>query len=262
MLIRVADLHVAYGPVTALDGVAMEMEKGEIVSIIGANGAGKSTLLRAITGILKPLSGDIEFEGLSITRKRPDRIVRLGISMVPEGRQIFPDLTVRENLGVGGHILPGRRARLARYEVVIRTFPRLKERLHQHAGTLSGGEQQMLALARALMAKPDLLLLDEPSMGLSPIVTREIFSLISTINAEEGISIMLVEQNAHMALDCSHRAYVLETGRVVMEGASADIKRNPLWSRPTSASSCRGREKDGRKPPFHYLCNLCRCGIR
>ncbi len=155
------------------------------------------------------------------------RIVRLGISMVPEGRQIFPDLTVRENLEVGGHVLKGRHAKQALFEMVLATFPRLRERLHQHAGTLSGGEQQMLALGRALMADPQLLLLDEPSMGLSPIMTREIFSLIKKINDEKGISILLVEQNAHMALDYSGRAYVLETGRIVMEGKSADIKCSP-----------------------------------
>ena len=227
MLMRISDLHVSYGAVKALDGVTMEVHKGEILSLIGANGAGKSTLLRTVAGILKPLSGSIEFAGRSITRQRPDRIVRLGISMVPEGRQIFPDLTVRENLEVGGHVLKGRHAKQALFEMVLATFPRLRERLHQHAGTLSGGEQQMLALGRALMADPQLLLLDEPSMGLSPIMTREIFSLIKKINDEKGISILLVEQNAHMALDYSGRAYVLETGRVVMEGKSADIKCSP-----------------------------------
>jgi branched-chain amino acid transport system ATP-binding protein len=227
MLMRISDLRASYGPVKALDGVTMEVHKGEVVSLIGANGAGKSTLLRTVAGILKPLSGSIEFADRNITRQRPDRIVRLGISMVPEGRQIFPDLTVRENLEVGGHVLKGRHAKQALFEMVLATFPRLRERLHQHAGTLSGGEQQMLALGRALMADPQLLLLDEPSMGLSPIMTGEIFSLIKKINDEKGISILLVEQNAHMALDYSGRAYVLETGRIVMEGKSADIKRDP-----------------------------------
>jgi branched-chain amino acid transport system ATP-binding protein len=227
MLMRISDLRASYGPVKAIDGVTMEVHKGEVVSLIGANGAGKSTLLRTVAGILKPLSGSIEFADRNITRQRPDRIVRLGISMVPEGRQIFPDLTVRENLEVGGHVLRGRHAKQALFEMVLATFPRLRERLHQHAGTLSGGEQQMLALGRALMADPQLLLLDEPSMGLSPIMTGEIFSLIKKINDEKGISILLVEQNAHMALDYSGRAYVLETGRIVMEGKSADIKRDP-----------------------------------
>ena len=227
MLMRISDLHVSYGAIAALDGVTMEVHKGEVLSLIGANGAGKSTLLRAVTGILKPRSGSIEFAGRAIVRQRPDRIVSLGVSMVPEGRQIFPDLTVRENLEVGGHTLRGRGAMQELLEMVLATFPRLRERLHQHAGTLSGGEQQMLALGRALMADPQLLLLDEPSMGLSPIMTREIFSLIKKINEEKGISILLVEQNAHMALDYSSRAYVLETGRIVMEGKSADIKCDP-----------------------------------
>ncbi len=227
MLMRISDLHVAYGAYPALDGVTMEVHKGEVLSLIGANGSGKSTLLRTVAGILKPLSGSIEFAGRPITRQRPDKIVRLGISMVPEGRQIFPDLTVKENLEVGGHALRGRRTLQVLFTMVLATFPRLRERLRQHAGTLSGGEQQMLALGRALMADPQLLLLDEPSMGLSPIMTREIFSLIKTINEEKGISILLVEQNAHMALDYSGRAYVLETGRIVMEGKSAEVRCDP-----------------------------------
>lgn len=227
MLMRIGDLRVSYGPVTALDGVTLEVHKGEVLSLIGANGAGKSTLLRTVAGILKPLSGSIEFAGRSITRQRPDRIVRLGISMVPEGRQIFPDLTVRENLEVGGHVLKGRHAKQALFEMVLATFPRLRERLHQHAGTLSGGEQQMLALGRALMGNPEILLLDEPSMGLSPLITQETFSFIKMINAEKHISIVLVEQNALMALDYSNRAYVLETGKVVLTGPSSEVKQNP-----------------------------------
>jgi len=226
MLMRIAGLTVAYGAYPALDGVTMEVHEGEVLSIIGANGAGKSTLLRTVAGILRPLSGGVEFTGKDITRERPDRIVRLGISLVPEGRQIFPDLSVKENLEVGGHTLRSGPRRVL-FDMVLNTFPRLSERLHQHAGTLSGGEQQMLALGRALMADPTLLLLDEPSMGLSPIITREIFALIEKINREKGISIMLVEQNAHMALDHSDRAYVLETGRVVMEGLSGEIKCDP-----------------------------------
>ena len=227
MLMRVSGLTVSYGAIKALDGVTMEVHKGEVLSIVGANGAGKSTLLRAVAGLLKPASGTVEFAGREITRLRPDKVVRLGISLVPEGRQIFPNLTVKENLEVGGHTLKGRHRSRAIFDMALRTFPRLAERLHQHAGTLSGGEQQMLALGRALMADPALLLLDEPSMGLSPIITREIFSLIGAINREKGISIVLVEQNAHMALDHSHRAYVLETGRVVMEGPSAAVKCDP-----------------------------------
>jgi len=224
---RISDLHVAYGAIKALDGVSAEVDEGEIISIIGANGAGKSTLLRAVTGILKPQAGTIEFKGRAITGERPDRVVRLGIALVPEGRQVFPDLTVRENLEVGGHTLPGAAVKHHLFDMVLTTFPRLKERLRQHAGTLSGGEQQMLALGRALMANPELLLLDEPSMGLSPIITREIFSLIETINREKGISVILVEQNAPRALDCADRAYVLETGRIVLSGRASDVKCDP-----------------------------------
>jgi branched-chain amino acid transport system ATP-binding protein len=227
MLMRISNLHVAYGAIKALDGVSVEVRKGEILSIIGANGAGKSTLLRVVTGILKPQAGTIEFKGRAITGERPDRVVRLGIALVPEGRQVFPDLTVRENLEVGGHTLKGGAAKHRLFDMVLATFPRLRERLRQHAGTLSGGEQQMLALGRALMANPELLLLDEPSMGLSPIITREIFSLIRRINQEKGISIILVEQNAHKALDCADRAYVLETGRITLAGPASQIKGDP-----------------------------------
>ncbi|MGA2109575.1 MAG: ABC transporter ATP-binding protein [Syntrophorhabdales bacterium] len=227
MLMSISGLSVAYGPIKALDGVSLEVAKGEIVSIIGANGAGKSTMLRTVAGILKPLTGTILFREREITRQRPDRIVRQGICMVPEGRRIFPNLSVKENLELGGHTLRSRELKATLFDMVLRTFPRIRERLTQHAGTLSGGEQQMLALGRALMGNPDLLLLDEPSMGLSPLITQETFALIRRINEEKGISIVLVEQNAHMALDYSHRAYVLETGRIVLEGPSRSVKCNP-----------------------------------
>ena len=223
----ISGLSVAYGPIKALDGVSLEVAKGEIVSIIGANGAGKSTMLRTVAGLLKPLKGTILFREKEITRQRPDRIVRQGICMVPEGRRIFPNLSVKENLELGGHTLRSRELKATLFDMVLRTFPRIRERLTQHAGTLSGGEQQMLALGRALMGNPDLLLLDEPSMGLSPLITQETFALIRRINEEKGISIVLVEQNAHMALDYSHRAYVLETGRIVLEGPSRSVKCNP-----------------------------------
>lgn len=219
-------LTVSYDAITALDDVTMRVDTREIVSIIGANGAGKSTLLKTVAGLLRPRVGEIVFKDRNIAGVRPDRIVRQGICMVPEGRHIFPDLTVKENLEVGGHTVKGHGLKNSLFQFILATFPRLKERLYQHAGTLSGGEQQMLALGRALMGNPDLLLLDEPSMGLSPIITREIFSLIKRINTEKGISIVLVEQNARMALDHSHRAYVLETGRIVMEGESSAIKCN------------------------------------
>ena len=227
MLMSISGLSVAYGPIKALDGVSLEVAKGEIVSIIGANGAGKSTMLRTVAGLLKPLKGTILFREKEITRQRPDRIVRQGICMVPEGRRIFPNLSVKENLELGGHTLRSRELKATLFDMVLRTFPRIRERLTQHAGTLSGGEQQMLALGRALMGNPDLLLLDEPSMGLSPLITQETFALIRRINEEKGISIVLVEQNAHMALDYSHRAYVLETGRIVLEGPSRSVKCNP-----------------------------------
>lgn len=226
-MLRISNLHVAYGAIKALDGVTVEVFEGEILSIIGANGAGKSTLLKTVAGILKPTSGDVAFKGRIITKERPDRIMRLGICMVPEGRRIFPDLSVKENLDIGAYTLKSRELKHSLFDMVVATFPRLKERLRQHAGTLSGGEQQMLALGRALMGNPELLLLDEPSMGLSPIMTREIFSLIEKINTEKGIAIVLVEQNAHMALDYSHRSYVLETGQVVMQGRSSEVKCNP-----------------------------------
>ena len=223
----ISDLSVVYGPVKALEGVSLEVAKGEIVSIVGANGAGKSTMLRTVAGLLKPSRGTILFREREITRQRPDRIVRQGICMVPEGRRIFPNLSVKENLELGGHTLRSRDLKATLFGMVLDTFPRIRERLSQHAGTLSGGEQQMLALGRALMGNPDLLLLDEPSMGLSPLITQETFTLIRRINEEKGISIILVEQNAHMALDYSHRAYVLETGRIVLEGPSASVKCNP-----------------------------------
>jgi branched-chain amino acid transport system ATP-binding protein len=226
MLMEIRDLRVNYGAINALAGVSIHIEAGEIISVIGANGAGKSTLLKTVTGIVKPAAGTIDLEGRSIQGVRPDRIVKLGITMVPEGRRVFPDLTVKENLELGGYTLAGGELKRGLFDLVLSTFPRLKERLKQHAGTLSGGEQQMLAMGRALMGNPRLLLLDEPSMGLSPIITREIFSLIRLINTEKGISIVLVEQNAHMALEHSQRTYVLENGRIVMEGSSSDIKRD------------------------------------
>jgi len=227
VLLAIRGLGVSYGIIGALGDVNLEVHRGEIVSIIGANGAGKSTLLKSITGIIRPASGAITFDGTEITRLRTDMIVRMGVTMVPEGRRIFPDLTVRENLELGGFCVPENRTRRDLFDLIISTFPRLKERMKQHAGTLSGGEQQMLAMGRALMSQPKLLLLDEPSMGLSPIVTREIFSLVTRINREKDISIMLVEQNAHMALEHSHRSCVLENGRIILEGRSENIRHDP-----------------------------------
>ncbi len=224
---KISHLHVSYGTIRAIHDVSLEVNEGEILSIIGANGAGKSTLLKTVTGLLRAETGDIRYQGHRINRERPDRLVQMGICMVPEGRRVFPDLTVKENLELGAYTVTRRHLRRELFDLTLHTFPRLQERLKQHAGTLSGGEQQMLAVGRALMGNPRLLLLDEPSMGLSPIITKEIFSLIKMVNKEKGISMMLVEQNAHMALEHSHRTYVLETGKVVMEGASSIIKRDP-----------------------------------
>ena len=227
MLLKIESLTVNYGAIRAIDGVTLDVQVGEILSVVGANGAGKSTLLKTITGLLKPVSGDVQLEGKSLRGLRPDRIVRLGITMVPEGRKIFPDLTVKENLDLGGYTLNNKELSRGLLDLILATFPRLKQRLKQHAGTLSGGEQQMLAMGRALMGNPRLLLLDEPSMGLSPKMTQEIFSLIRLVNAEKGISMVLVEQNAHMALRHSHRTYVLENGRIVLGGASSELKHDP-----------------------------------
>jgi len=227
MLIKVSGLHVAYGNVTVLHGVDVEAAQGEVLSIIGANGAGKTTLLKTIAGILRPTSGEIIYGGKNITNERPHRILRFGIALVPEGRRVFPDLTVRENLALGAYTITDRKLKKQLRDLVLETFPKLRERLWQHAGTLSGGEQQMLAVGRAVMANPQLLLLDEPSMGLSPLMTQEIFSLIRTINVEKNITMILVEQNAHMALEFSHRTYVLENGSIVMSGPSSKVKSDP-----------------------------------
>lgn len=226
MLMKIEGLTVTYGVIRALDNVALEVMAGEILSVIGANGSGKSTLLKTITSIIKPVAGTIMFDGMAIQGMRPDKVVRLGITMVPEGRHIFPDLTVKENLELGGYAISDHGLKTELFDLIMATFPRIKERLKQHAGTLSGGEQQMLAMGRALMGNPKLLLLDEPSMGLSPIITREIFSLIRLINKEKQISMILVEQNAHMALEHSERTYVLENGRITMHGPSQEIKSN------------------------------------
>ncbi len=226
MILKISDITVSYGAVKALDNISLYLNRGEIISVIGANGAGKTTLLKTVSGILNAKSGSIVFEEIHIGGLKPEKIVKQGITMVPEGRRIFPDLSVKENIELGGYSIRDRHLKKGIYELVLSTFPRLKERLKQHAGTLSGGEQQMLAMGRALMSNPKLLLLDEPSMGLSPIVTREIFALIDFINIENNISIILVEQNAHMALEHSRRAYVLENGRIAMEGESSVLKND------------------------------------
>jgi branched-chain amino acid transport system ATP-binding protein len=226
MLLEVKDLNVYYGAIHALQGLSFHIEEGEIVSLIGANGAGKSTTLRTVSGILRPRNGHIFFKGEEITTTPAEQIVRKGISHVPEGRKIFAPLTVRENLEMGAYTRNDPDEIQKSMDRAFISFPRLKERLNQLGGTLSGGEQQMLATARGMMSKPSLLLLDEPSMGLSPILVEEIFKIIKEINSQ-GTSILLVEQNALMALSISNRAYVLETGRIVLEGDAEDVKNNP-----------------------------------
>ena len=225
-MLRVENLSVFYGAIHALQGVSFHMEKGEIVTLIGANGAGKSTILRTLSGILRPRSGSILFNGQELTMVPAEKIVKLGMSHVPEGRRIFAPLTVRENIMMGAYTRSDPAEIQETLERGYKSFPRLRERESQYGGTLSGGEQQMLAMARALMSKPSLLLLDEPSMGLSPILVEEIFKIIVEIN-KQGTSILLVEQNAQMALSIANRAYVLETGSIVLSGDARDIASNP-----------------------------------
>lgn len=225
-MLNVTDLNVSYGAIHALKGVSFNLEEGEIVALIGANGAGKSTTLNTISGILKPDCGSIDLEGEDISKITPAQIVQQGVVQVPEGRKIFARMTVRENLEMGAYSLDDKDQIQAHMENVYKIFPRLKERHRQLGGTLSGGEQQMLAMGRGLMANPRLLLLDEPSMGLAPILVKQIFEVIQDIN-QEGVSILLVEQNAHMALSIADRGYVLETGKIVLSGDVESLMENP-----------------------------------
>lgn len=222
MMLHVENLQVYYGAIHALKGVSFHLDKGEVVALIGANGAGKSTVLKTISGLLRPREGLVTFEGQVLEEVPPQDIVRKGVIHVPEGRKIFPRMTVTENLEMGAYIHADRAAINRDMESVFERFPRLKERRNQLGGTLSGGEQQMLAIGRGLMAHPSLLLLDEPSMGLSPLLVEQIFDIIQDIN-EQGTSILLVEQNAQMALAIADRAYVLETGKIVMQGTGDDL---------------------------------------
>ena len=226
VLLEVKDLEVYYGAIRALQGVSFSVTEKEIVTLIGANGAGKSTTLRAISGLLQAKKGEIIFQGQRLNKVPAHKIVRLGISHVPEGRQVFPNLTVTENLLMGAFTRTDQNEIKSSLEMVMERFPRLKERKNQLAGTLSGGEQQMLAMGRGLMGKPVLLILDEPSMGLSPLLVEEIFEIIKTINGQ-GTTVLLVEQNAYMALQVAHRAYVLETGRIVLSGSTAELQADP-----------------------------------
>jgi branched-chain amino acid transport system ATP-binding protein len=225
-LLSIEDLVVSYGAILALHGISFHVDEGEIVTLIGANGAGKSTTLRAISHLLDSDRGKIMYDGVDLVRQEADAIVRMGVVQVPEGRRIFAPLTVRENLEMGAYTRQDKQGIEESMEWVFQMFPRLKERAEQRGATLSGGEQQMLALGRGLMAKPRLLLLDEPSMGLAPILVEEIFETIRQIN-EEGVTILLVEQNAHMALSVAHRCYVLETGVIELEGTAAELRENP-----------------------------------
>jgi branched-chain amino acid transport system ATP-binding protein len=219
-------VDVYYGAIHALHGVSLHVEAGEIVTLIGSNGAGKSTTLRAISGLIRCRAGGIRFEGRDVGRMRPHQVVTAGISQAPEGRRVFANLTVRENLDLGAYTRRDRPAVRQDFDEVLELFPRLKERLAQQAGTLSGGEQQMLAIGRALMARPRLLLLDEPSLGLAPFLVTEIFRIIREVN-RRGTTVLLVEQNAHMALETAQRGYVLETGRVVLADEGRALLANP-----------------------------------
>jgi branched-chain amino acid transport system ATP-binding protein len=225
-MLKVNDIHVYYDAIHALKGVSFSVAKGELVTLLGANGAGKTTTLKTLSGLLRPRRGTMELEGERLEKVEPHEIVRRGVAHVPEGRKVFPRFTVRENLEVGGYTR-NKRALGADFDFVFGLFPRLKERHKQYAGTLSGGEQQMLAIGRALMAKPKLLLLDEPSMGLAPKIVEQILENIRAIN-EAGVTVLLVEQNAAMALAISHRGYVLETGSVILEGSAAELACNDL----------------------------------
>jgi branched-chain amino acid transport system ATP-binding protein len=216
-ILRLTNIEAAYGPITAIRGVSLAVPRGAIVAVLGANGAGKTTIMKAISGILDPTKGQIEFEGESIQGLEPDALVRRGICHVPEGREVFPLLSVHDNLMMGAYTRHDRDGIDADLELAFTYFPILKERARQPAGSLSGGQQQMLAISRALMGRPKLLLLDEPSLGLSPKLTKEIFEIVTRANRERGISIMVVEQNAVMALTHAHFGYILEVGRVVME---------------------------------------------
>ena len=224
-MLKVRDLVVAYGGIEALKGISVDVPEGQIVTLIGANGAGKSTLLRTIMGLEKPRSGSVEYNEENLKGLNSQHIVTRGITLVPEGRRVFPNLTVLENLRIGAYLRKDEDGILKDIQRIYELFPRLEERNWQMAGTLSGGEQQMLALGRALMCRPKLIMMDEPSLGLAPLVIKEIFNIIRRIN-ESGTTVLLVEQNANMALKVAHHAYVLETGRIKMEGSGRELLEN------------------------------------
>jgi branched-chain amino acid transport system ATP-binding protein len=225
-MLKLTGVSAAYGKVRALHSISLEVPDGQIVTLLGANGAGKSSTLKVITGLLHPTDGQVTFDGHDLARTRAEAIVPLGISMAPEGRQIFTQLTVAENLRMGAYTRKDSSGVKRDLDWALTLFPRLQERYSQAAGTLSGGEQQMLAIGRALMARPKLLLLDEPSLGLAPLLVREIFATIRQVNAE-GTAVLLVEQNANLALQVAHHAYILETGQLALSGPAAEIRQNP-----------------------------------
>lgn len=224
-MLTIKDLQVSYGVINAVKGVSFEVNKGEIIALIGANGAGKTTILHTITGLVPAKSGSVEFEGAELTKTPPHKIVSMGMAHVPEGRRIFQELTVLENLKMGAYTRKDKKEILGTLEMVYKRFPRLEERKSQIAGTLSGGEQQMLAMGRALMSHPQIILMDEPSMGLSPLYVSEIFDIIREVN-EGGTTVLLVEQNAKKALSIANRAYVLETGNIVLSGDAKELMNN------------------------------------
>lgn len=226
-MLKIKNLKVNYGAIKAINDISIEVKKGEIVTLIGANGAGKSTILRTISAIIKPVSGSIEFDGKDIIGMPPHKIVENGISQAPEGRMIFSNLTVQENLEMGAYTRKDKDNIKYDLELIFKLFPRLQERLKQPGGTLSGGEQQMLAISRALMSKPKLLLLDEPSLGIAPILVKQIFEKIKALKEATGLTILLVEQNANIALSISDYAYVLETGTIKLEGEAKLLANNP-----------------------------------
>ena len=226
-MLEVKNLVVNYGVITALQGISLRVQQGAIVTLIGANGAGKTTTLRAISGLLKPRGGDILYQGQSITNVPAHQLVGRGLAHVPEGRMVFANLTVGENLKMGAYLVKDHAVITRQQDYVFSVFPRLKEREKQIAGTLSGGEQQMLAIGRALMSQPKFLMLDEPSLGIAPLLVQKIFEKIVEINREQGITILLVEQNANLALEISTHGYVMETGRIILEDTSAALRENP-----------------------------------
>jgi len=244
-LLTVNNIETCYGPIIAIRGVSFAVEAGAIVTILGANGAGKTTILKTVSGVMDPQKGTVTFDGREIQRMDPDKVVRLGLSHVPEGREVFPFLSVRENLRMGAYTRTDADGVGRDMEMVYRYFPVLKERAEQRAGQLSGGEQQMLSISRALMARPKMMLLDEPSLGLAPLLVKEIFDIIVRINREHGVTVLLVEQNANMALHVAEYGYVLEVGRIVMEDTCArllekeDIKEFYLGMKERSVRGTR-----------------------